>query len=1047
MPAEKTIVDKLIEEFADCFALSMSEVIPVQDAIHKLNIPDDATFSCKVRQKPLTPPQRPWFHKKLDEMLAAGIIVQCHPSQVKAVSPTTLAQKAHETGGLTLDQIRQLVNEQLTAVGETPAFSLPPLRQSPKPDAMTEQKWRICQNFAEVNKVTQVAPMPQGDIRTKQQSLSGHRWVSVFDFASGFYACTVAEESRPYTAFYVEGRGYFWYCKMPFGLTGAPSTFAHMTAQHLHDLLTAEVLYLFVDDGGTAADEFLTMMSNLRAIFMRVRERGLSLSASKTALFQSEAVFAGATVGPKGVTPDLSKLTAIVEWPQPQEALALSRFLGLTGHFRDLVQNYAHLEGPLRDMLKSVPLPQHFTKSTYRHAMQTHKLSGVWGREHTQAFLHLKTALTSEPVLRRPVFDGTPFVITTDGCQQGFGAVLTQTFTTCLPNGTNVTKRHPIAFASKRTSRSEENYKPFLLEFAALKFGLDKFSNLVWGFPVEIETDCQALRDVLANDKLNATHARWRDGILAHHITDVRHIAGKINVVADGISRMHEGTLPQTNDGSSWSVCEDWETEGGLINDIFTISDDAAILRARFTDDPIFLEVIDALMDIDLLTDETTRRRARHRAEEYFIENGRLWRLRRKGGTRARARVECIPRHEARALAAKEHHTGGHWGHDAIKLALTDRIYSPRLDETIVNAIRECAQCKNFGATHLHALLQPITRRHPFELLVGDYLSLPDGKGGFHTVGLYLDTYSQHVWAFRYKTAGSAKTTVSALSEIFRSFVAPETFMSDGGRHFDNHDVRHLCTNWGVTAHIVSAYSPWVNGLVEGTNKLLLHVLKRLCAPGLGDDEYDAEDSDKLLRAWPDHLDEAVRCLNYRLLPAFQFLPKELLLGLVVNTARTPLSDSTSVLRVSDVAAQISYAVQQNLDGYAAAVAHALRHKHVFDRRVLASHPGEVIFKPGSLVQVRNSALELTLKTSRKMLPQWSAPRRIAQQLVNSYRLTHLDDSPISGLFSARRLRPFIPRLGSRLAAEQFEFEATLQSSTDADPQENNAASAPQADP
>ena len=44
---------------------------------------------------------------------------------------------------------------------------------------------------------------------------------------------------------------------------------------------------------------------------------------------------------------------------------------------------------------------------------------------------------------------------------------------------------------------------------AVLKFSLDKFFNIIWGFPVEIETDCPALRDVMLNDKLNAVHAQW----------------------------------------------------------------------------------------------------------------------------------------------------------------------------------------------------------------------------------------------------------------------------------------------------------------------------------------------------------------------------------------------------------------------------------------------------------------------------------------------------------------------------------------------------------
>ena len=203
-----------------------------------------------------------------------------------------------------------------------------------------------------------------------------------------------------------------------------------------------------------------------------------------------------------------------------------------------------------------------------------------------------------------------------------------------------------------------------------------------------------------------------------------------------------------------------------------------------------------------------------------------MWKVAGGHSTRARARVECITKDEAVALAGKEHIEQGHWARDSIKKSLIDRIWSPKLDASIVKSISQCGQCKNFGGTHLHALLDPITRRHPFELLVGDYLSMPIGKGGYHNVGLYLDTYSQHLWGFKYKTAGSTKTTVGALSRIYQDFTAAEAFMSDGGKHFDNKEVRDVCQKWGTKTHIVAAYSPWINGLVEGTNKILLHVLK-----------------------------------------------------------------------------------------------------------------------------------------------------------------------------------------------------------------------------
>ena len=188
-------------------------------------------------------------------------------------------------------------------------------------------------------------------------------------------------------------------------------------------------------------------------------------------------------------------------------------------------------------------------------------------------------------------------------------------------------------------------------------------------------------------------------------------------------------------------------------------------------------------------------------------------------------------------LAWQEHETGGHFHHDLIKMKLLDSIHSPKLDRSIMTAISDCAKCKNFGSTHLNTLLQPITQRHPFELLVGDYLSMPMGKGGYHMVGLYLDTCSQHVWGDKFKMAGTRKTTIKSLTNIYENFMPAKTFMSDGGRHFDNTEVDKFCSKWGGKYHVVAAYSPWINGLVEGTNRILLYILACLCAPDIGEDE------------------------------------------------------------------------------------------------------------------------------------------------------------------------------------------------------------------
>ena len=99
-------------------------------------------------------------------------------------------------------------------------------------------------------------------------------------------------------------------------------------------------------------------MDKLTHIFTCIRESNLSLLASKCEFFMTEMVFAGASVGLKGVQPDLKKLTAIVNWKIPENGSALAGFLRLTGWFRDLIAGYAKKEQPLRDLLRGVDLPE-----------------------------------------------------------------------------------------------------------------------------------------------------------------------------------------------------------------------------------------------------------------------------------------------------------------------------------------------------------------------------------------------------------------------------------------------------------------------------------------------------------------------------------------------------------------------------------------------------------------------------------------------------------------------------------------------------------------
>jgi hypothetical protein len=290
------------------------------------------------------------------------------------------------------------------------------------------------------------------------------------------------------------------------GLTGAPSTFSTATGGALRDLVGTKI-HLFVDDRGMAGDDFDKKMRDLCQVFQRVQEHKLSLSAMKMQFFMTETTFAGNRVGLDGIKPDLTKLTAIVDWQTPHNLLNLKSFLRLCGHFWGLIKNYVCIAQPLTDLEWLAKVGSAGSKGEQRRQMRAVELWKQWGAPQQAAFVQLKVALMSEPVLKGPVFDGCPIMVMTDGFKEGFSGMLCQCFNTTMPDGRVVSHLHPIGFVSKRTSLAEEQYKPYLLEFVALKYSLDKFADTTYGFPIEVETDCQALWDTVMSMNLSTTHA------------------------------------------------------------------------------------------------------------------------------------------------------------------------------------------------------------------------------------------------------------------------------------------------------------------------------------------------------------------------------------------------------------------------------------------------------------------------------------------------------------------------------------------------------------
>ena len=176
--------------------------------------------------------------------------------------------------------------------------------------------------------------------------------------------------------------------------------------------------------------------------------------------------------------------------------------------------------------------------------------------------------------------------------------------------------------------------------------------------------------------------------------------------------------------------------------------------------------------------------------------------------------------------------------------------------------------------------------------------------------------------------------------------------MVDGGSHFNCIEVQDYCESIGSKLHVMAAYAPWLNGLLEGSNGILLNALKRLCTPGLGEDDYENMALKDLPSNWPEYLDIAIKHLNDQILPSLKYSPNELLLGLVVNSRRTDSPEGIRPPTDQEVALHLMLVEQQHLDGYAATVDHAIKHKNIFNAKLHQRAPRNVVFQEGDLVQI-----------------------------------------------------------------------------------------------
>jgi hypothetical protein len=198
---------------------------------------------------------------------------------------------------------------------------------------------------------------------------------------------------------------------------------------------------VFLDDILVYSPSLESHIQHLKLVLTKLRDNQLYMKANKCSFAQHQLEYLGHIISDQGVATDPSKTADMLKWPTPVTVTELRGFLGLTGYYRKIVKHYGLIAKPLTQLLK---------KNQFQ-----------WTDQAQQAFENLKAEMTSTPVLALPDF-AQPFIVETDACDTGVGAVLLQ-------------KDRPIAFLSKALSLQHQQLSIYEKEFLALIMAVDKW--------------------------------------------------------------------------------------------------------------------------------------------------------------------------------------------------------------------------------------------------------------------------------------------------------------------------------------------------------------------------------------------------------------------------------------------------------------------------------------------------------------------------------------------------------------------------------------------
>jgi transposase InsO family protein len=786
-------------------------------------------------------------------------------------------------------------------------------------------------------------------------ALSGAEYFSNIDLASGYWQVPMAKEDQEKTGFLTH-QSLYHFKVLPFGLKSAPFSFQRAMEKVFAGL--QKMCHIYLDDIICHSKSFQVHLSELEQVFQRIKEAGMFCQPKKCYFGQSELKYLGFRISKKGVRLDPSKVSAVERILEPKNKTELQAFLGLTGHYRRFVEQYAKIAAPLHELTREVPF--------------------IWTERQAKAFLGLKRCLVEAPVLCFPNFE-KEFILATDASDYSLGAVLSQLDET---GGEKV-----VAYISHKLTEGEKKWTVREKEAFAVVWACDQLRYYLLGRHFVIKTDCSnitAVRWVLDYTKPGRL-SRWALLLQEFDFT-IESVAGKNNTVADALSRLPARSavnLAVVDEKVSFA-----QEAGGRSSWGLPVMED---FRKLQNEDPLLCRVIAKLRGEK--EDSEDVKEVLMFGGRFFIspENDLLM-------------FTDVVHHACIVVPPKLRFKIYKHFHEMVMHAAFKRTYKLMarkffwrgMATDVKNLIKECPSCQKNKAPPRwkHGELQLFPASEPWQIVVIDIFGpLPQSVRGNRYILVISCKFSR--WVILVAMPDMKTTTIADcfVNEVIYVFGCPEKLLSDRGSQFTSGMFKRLMQRLGVDKIYTTAYHPPCNGQAERIMRFLAVCLRAYT------EQFSHSD-------WDEYLPAIANACRIVFIDALKKSPYFILFGHEPTLPTDILYGSKSELEVD---AEKYGLHQTGLMRKAFEEAREAQRKYDTKKKIYYdSKHVAVDFKIGDLVLLYTPRTKEGL--SKKLAPRNSGPYKIVEKnsAVN-FTVRELDGSKIGRIHDRVHVQRLIP--------------------------------------